>query len=344
MNKTTVWLIVATVLVVAGLVIFALEMTAVGWDFSKLGTVKFVTVTHEIDRGFRGVSIDTDTADIVIVPADDGVCRVVCYEREKVTHAVMVEDDVLTVRVADQSLWDHIGISFHTPKITVYLPEKEYESLVIRESTGDVDVARGFTFGKFSADLSTGDVTLRADVKEQARIKTTTGDIFVENAAAQGFDLCASTGDITVKSVSCAGNMDLSATTGGVRVISSTCGGNVDVGIGTGKTELTDLSCGSITTVGTTGDIRMKNVIAKGSVSIERDTGDVTFDACDAAEITVRTTTGDVTGSLLSPKMFAANASTGRVDVPPSNGDGKCEITTSTGDIKIEVEIGTVPD
>ena len=338
MNKTTVWLIIAALLLIVGLVIFALEMTALGWDFSKLGTVKFVTVTHEIDRGFRGVSIDTDTADIVIVPADDGVCRVVCYEREKVTHAVMVEDDVLTVRVADQSLWDHIGISFHTPKITVYLPEKEYETLVIRESTGDVDVARGFTFGKLVAELSTGDVTLRADVKEQARIKTTTGDILVENAAAQGFDLCATTGDITVKSVSCAGNMDLSATTGRVSVTASECGGNVDVGIGTGKTELTDLSCGSITTVGTTGDIRMKNVIAKESVSIERGTGDVTFDACDAAEISVRTTTGDVTGSLLSPKIFEADATTGDVRVPSSDEGGTCVINTTTGDIHITIK------
>lgn len=338
MNKTTVWLIIAALLLIVGLVIFVLEMTALGWDFSKLGTVKFVTVTHEIDREFRGVSIDTDTADIVIVPADDGVCRVVCYEREKVTHAVMVEDDVLTVRVADQSLWDHIGISFHTPKITVYLPEKEYETLVIRESTGDVDVARGFTFGKFTAELTTGDVTLRADVKEQARIKTTTGDILVENAAAQGFDLCASTGDITVKRVTCAGNMDLSATTGRVSVTASECGGNVDVGIGTGKTELTDLSCGSITTVGTTGDIRMKNVIAKGNVSIERDTGDVTFDACDAAEITVRTTTGDVTGSLLSPKNFEASATTGDVRVPSSGEGGTCVINTTTGDIHIKIK------
>lgn len=338
MNKTTVWLTVATVLVIVGLIIFAVEMTALGWDFSKLGTVTFVTVTHEIDRGFYGVSIDTDTADIVIVPADDGVCRVVCYEREKVKHAVVVEDDVLTVRVADQSLWDHIGISFSTPKITVYLPEKEYESLVILQSTGDVEIARDLTFDKLRVELRTGDVTLRSDVKEQARVKTSTGDIFVENLTAGALDLCSTTGDITVKSVSCAGNMDLSATTGGVRVISSTCGGNVDVGIGTGKTELTDLSCGSLTTVGTTGDLRMNNVIAENSFSIERSTGDVTFDMCDASEISVRATTGDVTGNLLSPKIFEADATTGDVRVPSSDEGGTCVINTTTGDIHITIK------
>ncbi len=339
MNKTTkAWLIAATVMVVLGVVMFAVVVAVIGGDFSKLGTVTYETVTHEIDRGFQSISIDTDTADIVIAPADDGVCRVVCYEREKVKHAVTVEDDVLTIRVADQSVWDYIDISFETPKITVYLPEKEYESLVILQSTGDVEIARDLTFGKLTVEISTGDVTLRSDVKEQARVKTSTGDILVENMTAGALDLCASTGHVTVKQVKCHGDMDLSATTGWVSVTSAECGGNMDVGIGTGKTELTNVTCQGLTTVGTTGDVRMNNVIAKQSFSIERSTGDVNFDACDAAEISVRTTTGDVTGTLLSTKVFVAKATTGAVEVPSSGEGGKCEITTNTGDICIKVQ------
>ena len=57
-------------------------------------------------------------------------------------------------------------------------------------------------------------------------------------------------------------------------------------------------------------------------------TGDVKFDACDASEISVKTDTGDVTGSLLTDKVFITNTDTGRVNVPQTATGGRCEIIT----------------
>lgn len=319
MNKTTVWLIIGAVLLIVGLVLFAIEMTALGWDFSRLSTVRYESVMHGVEQPFHSISVDTKTADITFALAEDGVGRVVADETEKLRYSVSVEEGVLKICLMDKRDWyDRIGVFFETPTLTVYLPQKEYEALTVKESTGDVQIPGDFTFESLTVEISTGDVALRASVKEQARVKTTTGDILAENMMAGALDLCATTGDITVKIVICAGN--------------------IDVAVGTGKTELADVRCRSLATVGTTGDIRMKNVIAKGSVSIERDTGDVTFDACDAAEITVRTTTGDVTGSLLSPKNFEASATTGDVRVPSSDEGGTCVINTTTGDIHIKIK------
>jgi DUF4097 and DUF4098 domain-containing protein YvlB len=61
----------------------------------------------------------------------------------------------------------------------------------------------------------------------------------------------------------------------------------------------------------------------------------VNFNACDATEIFVKTSTGNVAGSLLSSKVFIANTSTGSIDVPKTTSGGRCEIITSTGNIKI---------
>ena len=66
-------------------------------------------------------------------------------------------------------------------------------------------------------------------------------------------------------------------------------------------------------------------------------TGDVTFDGCDAAAISVKTDTGDVTGSLLSNKMFVIDTNTGDVDVPETVDGGRCEIVTDTGDIELNI-------
>ena len=81
----------------------------------------------------------------------------------------------------------------------------------------------------------------------------------------------------------------------------------------------------------------MENVIVVDRLSVERSSGDVSFVGCDAAEIVISTSTGDVEGTLLSDKIYIIKTSTGDVNVPDSAQGGRCEITTSTGDVKIRV-------
>ena len=57
----------------------------------------------------------------------------------------------------------------------------------------------------------------------------------------------------------------------------------------------------------------------------------------DAGELHIRTDTGDVTGTLRTKKVFITETDTGKVEVPKSITGGECEITTDTGDIKIEI-------
>ena len=51
----------------------------------------------------------------------------------------------------------------------------------------------------------------------------------------------------------------------------------------------------------------------------------------------MRTHTGDVSGNLLSDKVFITETDTGRIDVPKTTTGGKCEIKTDTGDIRISI-------
>ena len=89
---------------------------------------------------------------------------------------------------------------------------------------------------------------------------------------------------------------------------------------------------------GTTGDIYLKNVLVNDLLNITRDTGDVTFNKSDALSIKIKTSTGNVKGSLLSRKCFNVKTSTGKKQVPESFSGGICEITTSTGDVIIEID------
>ena len=114
-----------------------------------------------------------------------------------------------------------------------------------------------------------------------------------------------------------------------------TCRGDAKIGVSTGEASVTDVSCNQFASQGNTGDICLKNVRAAGKCSVERSTGDVRFDGCDANSLFVKTDTGDVSGTLLSEKVFVTQTDTGRVQVPKTTAGGLCEITTDTGDIKI---------
>ena len=311
-------LITAASLVTIGVILFAAVMTAYHWDFSLLSTDRFETNTYEISEEFSDIKLNTETADILFAVSSDNMCRVVCCEEENMKHSVSVQDGTLTVSFVDDRTWyEHIGFSFLSPKVTVYLPKAEYASLVIKGSTGDITLQKDFTFGSMDLSLSTGHVNILASSFGLMRIETSTGDIRLQDLSAGELDLTVSTGHVDAQSVFCEDN--------------------VGICVSTGDTRLTDISCNSINSNGGTGSITLKNVITEKMISIERSTGDVRLEGCDAYELEINTDTGNVTGSLLSSKVFIAHSDTGDIDVPETTSGGKCKITTDTGNIRITI-------
>ena len=314
-----IWLIVAAALIVLGLVLFVVVMTLNHWNFGILGTEKYVSNTHEITDDFQSIAVTTKTAVVSFVRSEDGTCRVECYEEEKCQHTVSVQDGTLTIAVSDERAWyNHIGISWEVPRLTVFLPQTEYEMLSVKASTGDISIPADFHFENVEILTDTGDVQNAASATDTIKIKTDTGRIGVENLSAGTLELSVSTGKITAKSICVAGD--------------------ITVNVSTGKTFLTDVSCRNLISDGSTGDLLMTNVRATERISLERSTGDVHFESCDAAEIAVTTDTGDVSGNLCSDKIFFTKTDTGDIEVPQSMTGGKCEITTDTGDIRIEIK------
>ncbi len=317
-KKTKIWLIIAASLVLVGCIIFLGIMTRLKWDFLSLCTVKYETNTYEMSEDFNNLSIITETADIKFLLSDDEECKVECYEQEKSKHSVATEGDTLVIKTVDDKSWyDYIGISFGSPKITIYLPKEEYSLLSIKGDTGDVTLPKEFKFTDIDISLSTGDVDFEASASEQIKVKTSTGDILARNASANTFNLTASTGRITASNLACAED--------------------ISINVSTGKVGLTDTQCKSFISSGDTGDMALKNVFATERFSIERTTGDVRLTDCDALEIAIKTDTGDITGNLLSEKVFFAQTDTGRIDLPKTVSGGKCELETDTGDIKITI-------
>ena len=300
-RRTKISLIVATALVVVGCIFLLGGMAMLNWDFSSWSTFSYVTNQHTPEGTFTKISIEADTADIVFLPSENGSCSVECYEMEKAQHSVAVQNGTLQIRVEDNRKWyEYIGINFGNPKITVYLPQAQYKELAIRASTGDVTIHHPYTFGNVQITLSTGDIQ-------------------ISNLSAHTAYLSVSTGKITVSD--------------------SECSDLLNVFVTTGKSHLKNITCRIFSSGGGTGDVSLENVIAEDTMTILRSTGDITLSGCDAGEIIIETDTGDVTGMILTEKIFYAHTETGRVEVPNTKTGGRCEITTDTGDIRITVNM-----
>lgn len=311
------WFIAATFAVLIGLIIFGGVMSMLGWDLSKLSTTKYETNEYTVSESFTGISVENRTADVELLPSEDGAVRVVCFEEKNVKHEVTVEGGMLTVRAQDMRKWyEHIGINFKTATVKIYIPEGVYGALSISSTTGDTTVTAGYTFDGINITATTGDVWCYADTTGDCNITLTTGDACVSGVSAKALNISASTGDVEVNDADISGDVDVEVTTGRVR--------------------LTDLAARDVSVETDTGRVTLASVIA-GKLSVDTDTGDVRLEDSDAAEIFIETDTGDVTGTLLSEKIFITECNTGRVDVPKSTTGGRCEITTGTGDIIITI-------
>ena len=116
MKKATIWLIIGAVLLLIGVILFTGVMKVAAWDFSKLSTINYVTNNYDITESYNNISIISDTADINLLPSENGKTLVVCYEQKKMAHSVSVTDNTLKISVVDTRKWyDYIGISFGTP-------------------------------------------------------------------------------------------------------------------------------------------------------------------------------------------------------------------------------------
>ena len=320
-KSTVIWLAIALVLILAGGVMFSCVLSEYGWDFSTFDRENYLTKTVPVNQTFKNISIKAKTDDITIALSESGECSVVYCETDKIHHSTVLENDTLKIETRDERGWfEKLGFfSRKRPSVTLYLPKKEYDSLAVEAATGDIQIS----------------LPKEASVKNAA-IAASTGDISCGMTAKETISVALSTGDITLENA-CADEIILSLTTGKINISGGECR-NLSVAQSTGRTYLRDITCETFSSTASTGDITLENVYANEKLSIERTTGDITLSNCDAGYLSLKTTTGDVSGSLKTEKTFFTETDTGRVDVPKTLSNFTCEVHTTTGDITFTIE------
>lgn len=270
-------LITAIALILVGAILFTWALAALDFDFYKLSTERYETNTYEVRERFDNISIDVTTTQVKFALSEDGSCKIVCHETEKVKHSATVQDGTLVIDTVDTRRWyDHIGISFGGMKMTVYLPRSEYASLLIETDTGDVEIPRGFFFESISIDSSTADITCQACALKSIDINTDTGDIKLIDVKCEETNLESDTGDITFTRVVAAESLRAETSTGDVRFENSDAVFIV-VETNTGDVTGTLRSNKEFICETDTGDIDVPKTTSGGLCEITTDTGDISI-------------------------------------------------------------------
>lgn len=330
-------LMVAGCMILVGLVMTAGGFATVRFDVSRLNTVSFETNTYEVAETFHHISIDGAGSDVRLYPWEEDTCKVVCTEEDDVTFAVEVKDDTLhIVRHNSGVRILHFGVSFEETGISVYLPGKTYESLVIHTTSGNVTAPEALQFSSADIRSTSGEIKMLASIGDSLGVQTTSGDIHIGNTAPDRLDVQSTSGDITIENGKANGEIQIRSTSGEV-TLADVRGKAIAFDTTSGDITLSGVQGEAITAATTSGEITFTKVISEGSMRLKTTSGDVELRSSDGEDIAVRTTSGRVSGTLLSEKIFRIDTISGDVNAPYSASGGKCEVTTRSGDVDFQI-------
>ena len=230
------------------------------------------------------------------------------------------------------------ALKIHTSTGHITLENVSCGSLSTKVSSGKTNLSNVTVAGDATLNASTGDMVLNNVSFKNLSTIATTSDLNANGLyLEESLSIERSTGDVSLSDINCGGKVAVQTSTGSIDIANATCA-DMTVTVSSGKSSYTNVSCVNFTSTGDTGDINMTSLIASDKIDITRSTGDVHFSGCDAAEINVVTSSGSVTGSFLTNKIFQVHTSSGKINVPECWEGGKCRIKTGSG--KVEISIG----
>ena len=199
MSKTAKALIVAACLILLGAVIGGIGFLCGGWDtLTENYGPGSVENSQSWSDPVTKLKISTVSDNVVLLPSEDGRCRVDWKDTRYGYYEVSLERGTLEIRYRDtvQNIFFDFGEN-ESRTVAVYLPESIYESLQVTTTSGNF-ASSGFSFDKTKLTTTSGQVGLEDGFFGEAKINTTSGDVVLHGCDASATEINTTSGSVVL--------------------------------------------------------------------------------------------------------------------------------------------------
>ena len=351
-----IFVILGAILLVAGVAVFVGGMTAGGWDFSILNTVRYTQKSYDAAGAVTSVHIEYSNAAIAVEYSETAETVHIDYpvrlnERGEETAQIEITEKDGALTVVEHVDWQDslfqwdvdwqdslfqwdIDLDFGDDSaraVRVVLPAGQNIALDLCTQNGSVSLnADGEALPSLDLHSNNGSISVSGTltVAESAAFSTTNGSVEVSGVSAAGdLTLRTSNGSVRAENIS-ADSLEARSSNGSLRLADIAAADSLTAKTAHGSVELFGNVTAKMLTASTSaGDIAMRD----GKV--------------DAQEITMTTELGSIEaeGSAFAGAQsdYTVLVSTGLGDSNVSDsvgGNRKLTLSTGTGDIRVYFE------
>lgn len=337
---TKVFLILGAILLVAGLAVFIAGMSAAGWDFSRLSTVRYDVRTFEAAGEVTSLRVEYGSAAIRVEFSEEADAVRIDYpvrqnERGEDTAEVTISEEAGALTVTEHTDWEDsifqwdIDLDFGQENIVhIVLPAGAAYSLDLYTAIGSVTVEGEGAFTSLSLRSDNGSVSASgAAVAGDASLRTSNGSVRAENVNAGGtLILSSSNGSVRAAGVSAA-DIEAKTGSGSVTVAGAEAEGTLAAESAQGSISLGSVRAGAVRASSSLGEVSLTDGVL------------------DALEISLSTELGGITceGGLFAGAQsdYSVQVSTGMGSANIANSAGGSRtliLRTNMGDIDVAFE------
>lgn len=347
-----IFVILGAILLVAGVAVFVGGMTAGGWDFSILNTVRYTQKSYDAEGAVTSVHIEYSNAAISVEYSETAETVHIDYpvrlnERGEETAQIEITEEGGALTVVEHVDWQDslfqwdidlfqwdIDLDFGDDSartVRVVLPAGQNIALDLYTQNGSVSLnADGEALPSLDLHSNNGSISVSGTltVAESAAFSTTNGSVEVSGVSAAGdLTLRTSNGSVRAENIS-ADSLEARSSNGSLRLADIAAADSLTAKTNNGAVEL----CGEITaktlranTVN--GAIAMKDgLITADEISLSSTNGAIAAtNSCFAGEQSDYTV-------LVSTGLGESNVS------DSVGGNRKLTLSTGTGDIRVYFE------
>ena len=285
----------------------------------------------------KNILIKDTSSYVQVLPSTDGNLRVECKDYEDIKHSVSVQGDTLVVKYSPK-WYEYLfsGLLFKNvePSVKIYLPDGEYQKMMVDIGSGSVEVYGDYTFATADLSVTSGRVKFTSAVTNALETEATSGEIVLSGVTCGSLDAEVTSGEVAIVDTVVARSLDLECTSGEIELSNVTCE-NMDAELTSGELSLVNVTAKNAAVELTSGDVNAKDWIASEKMFITVTSGTVVFDRCDALEMDVTVTSGTVRGSILSSKDWRYSVTSGDVELPQTDDGAKSRVKVTSGDVKL---------